>query len=613
MKKITLILLTGLLFFSACESILDKEPLDLITDNQVWSDPALIDAYITMQYNLTSVMVQESRAYMETYSNGSPVNNLAVDIHGTEHSYGPLAINNFSDEGKGGWDISSGAVGWKAGRVTVNTDVLIRWWENGYYVIRNLNTLIERLPESMVDEAYATQRIAEARWLRAFNYFNIVKRYGGCPLITEVQAIDDPEEELYPERAKEQAIYDFIISECDAIAEDLGEAVNYGRPNKWATLHLKSRAAVYAGSVAKYGTVDLNGVVGIAASPDLYFQDAYDAAKEIIDNGPYALLDDGGVSKSMNFRNIFVTKKHSEVILAKQHNYVDALTAGGGSWSYDHVQSPKPHGWNIGMGNTPYLELAEAFEYIDGTSGTLDRTELESKLWSMEELWGNKDPRFHATLWTMETPWRDAYVDFHHGLITPDGTILENETESYEGVPAWGNQWFWIGFGTGFGVMKYLDEGIPVPSTWGGSGTDYQVFRYAETLLNFAEAAVELGGHDAEALDAINQLRTRAGIATLGGISLDQVRHERRVELALEGHRFWDLRRWRLAEEVLTGSFSGLRYILDYTTRNYKIDVIENYDKESNAPNFYSKMYYFPITNARTAQNPSLVENPGYE
>jgi hypothetical protein len=608
MKKIAYFLLVFSLTITSCqENVLDKEPLDLITDATVWNDPILIDAFLTMQYSLTTVMVNETPSYIASWGEGSPIDN-SWDIYGSEHGYGPLIINNFADEGKGGWDITGNGSGFKAGQMDVNSNPL-PWWENAYYIIRNLNTLIERVPESTIDAVQAKKRVAEARFLRAFNYFQLVKRYGGVPLITKAQSLDDTKEELYPARNKEQEIYDFVLSECTAIAEDLGAAKNYGRPCKWAALHLKSRAALYAGSIAKYGSVQLNGIVGISANPDGYFQASYDAAKSIIDNGGYALLD-AGSDKAMNFRNIFVTKNHSEVIFAKHHNYVDALAGGGATWDYDFVQRPKPHAWNIGMGNTPYLEMAEAFEYKDGTKGTLNRNELEGKLWSMEELWGNKDPRFFATLWTMETPWRGGKVDFHHGLITPDGKVLENQMEAYNGVPAWGDQWFWIGFGTGFGVMKQLDEKVDIGTTWSNSGTDYQVFRYGETLLNFAEAAMELG-KAGDALTAINQLRTRAGIATLGSVSMNQIRNERRVELAFEGHRYWDLRRWRIAKTELTKSFSGLRYILDYTTRKYRIDVIDNYDGNL-TPNFLDRMYYFPISLRRTGQNSNLVENPGY-
>ncbi|HUH46432.1 MAG TPA: RagB/SusD family nutrient uptake outer membrane protein, partial [Arenibacter sp.] len=238
--------------------------------------------------------------------------------------------------------------------------------------------------------------------------------------------------------------------------------------------------------------------------------------------------------------------------------------------------------------------------------------ELEGKLWGMEELWGEKDPRFFGTIWTMETPWRGGIVDFHNGLITPDGTILENQMEAYEGVPAWGDQWIFSGFGTGFGVMKYLDEQVDLGATWSNSGTDYQIFRYGETLLNHAEAAMELG-FSGEALTSVNKIRTRAGIANLGSITMDQIRHERRVELAFEGHRYWDLRRWRTASTELTKSFSGLRYILDYTTRKYRLEVIENFDGSTNVPVFHERMYYFPISLSRRGVNANLIENPGYD
>lgn len=608
MKKTTYIILFLCAIFTSCEDVLDKEPLDLMTDTTVWNDPTLIDAFLTMQYSLTSVMVNETPTYIADWGGGSPIDG-SWDLESSEQGYGPHIINNFADEGTAGWNIAGNGPGFKAGRMDVNTNPL-PWWENAYYVIRNLNMLIEKVPEAPVEISFATQKIAEARFLRAYNYFSMVKRYGGVPLITKVLEIDGPNEELYPVRNKEQEIYDFIISECTEIANDLGENKNYGRPCKWTALHLKSRAALYAGSIARYGKVELNGVVGISKNPNDYFQTSYDASKEIIDKGGYALLDEG-TDKSMNFRNIFVTKNHSEIIFAKHHNYVDALGGGGASWSYDFVQRPKPHAWNAGSGNVAYLEMAEAFEYKDGTSGILDRGELTSKLWSMEELWGNKDPRFFATLWTMETPWKGGIVDFHNGLITPDGTLLQNEMEAYQGVPAWGTQWLWFGFGTGFGVMKYMDENNDIGSTWSNSGTDYQIFRFGETLLNYAEAAMELG-KTGDALTAVNQIRTRAGIATLGSITMEQVRHERQVELAFEGHRYWDLRRWRTATTKLSKSFSGLRYILDYTTGKYSLVIRQNYDGSNDAPNFYDRMYYFPISLRRTGANPNLIENPGY-
>ena len=609
MKKVIYLLLMVFLVVTSCQDdILDKQPKDIITDATVWSDPTLIDAFLTMQYSLTTVMENETGTYIESWGAGSPVDG-AWDIYQSEHGYGPLAINNIADEGKGGWEII-GTSGYKAGGLNSNGG-LLEWWEYPYYIIRNLNQFIERVPNSPIDAALAKKKVAEARFLRAFNYFSMVKRYGGVPLITKEQQLDDPKEELYPARNSEQEIYDFIISEIDAIANDLPVNQTIGRPSKWAALTLKSRAALYAGSIAQFGAVQLNGKLGIAQSQATsYYQKAYDASLQVINSGVYQLYNNDA-DKVKNFRNIFMVKKNSEVIFAKQHNFVDALGGGGATWSYDFVQRPKPHAWNGGMGNEPYLEMAEEFEYNDGTSGKLDRTVIQNKLWSIDELWGKKDPRFFATLYTMETPWRGGMVDFHKGLITPDGKILDSGSDAYQGVAAWGNQNMWGGgdFGTGFGVMKLLDEQVGIGGTWSNSGTDYIVFRYAEVLLNFAEAAFELG-KSGDALNAVNQIRSRAGIAALTSVNREKIRHERKVELAFEGHRYWDLRRWRTAKTSLTGTFSGLRYILDYTTRKYKLQVLDNID--GRPAMFNDQNYYFPISLKRTGANKNLVENPGY-
>lgn len=611
MKTKLVLFLIGLCGLSSClDDILDKKPLDIISDDVVWNDPVMIDAYLAQQYMLTTVFTNEASDYIESWSAGSPIDGK-WEIHTSEHGYGPLIINNIADEGKGGWEISGNAEDYKSGKLDINGGFL-EWWEYPYYIIRNLNQFIKRVPDSPIDNETKKLRVAEARFIRAFNYFSMVKRYGGVPLITKAASLDDPEEVLYPKRNSEKELYDFVISEMDAIAEDLVATNDFGRPTKWTALALKSRAALYAGSTAQFGSMQLNDLLGIPQSQASdYYQKAFDASQAIINSGAFQLYDQDA-DKSLNFRNIFVKKRNSEVIFAKQHSYIDALAGGGNTWGYDFCQRPKPHGWNLGMGNTPYLEMAEEFEYIDGKPGKLDRQAIQNGLWSMEELWGKKDPRFAATIYTMGTPWRGGNVDFHKGLIGGDGKLYENDGEGYEGVNAMGDQNINAGnFGTGFGVMKYLDENVDIGSTWSNSGTDFIVFRFGEILLNYAEAAFELG-KSGEALGAINQLRTRAGIATKTTIDRQVIRHERKVELAFEGHRYWDLRRWREAESVLSQSFSGLRYILDFNTRKYKLVVLDDIDGVNTPPRFYKQNYYFPITLNRTGANANLIENPGY-
>ncbi|MFV0604677.1 MAG: RagB/SusD family nutrient uptake outer membrane protein [Niabella sp.] len=604
MRTIYIYILFIIVIFTSCQKgVLDKKPLDIITEDMVWADPALMDAYLTEAYAQTSVW--ESESVLQPYM-GS----------GDKHYY-IFLIHSITDECKtnSGW--AGSAHGTKMNGIRIGGGFL-EWWERPYKIIRNLNLFISKVPSSPLDENLKTQRVAEARFIRAFNYFEMAIRYGGVPLITKVQNISDPEEELFPARNSEKEIYDFIIAEMDAIKNDLQETVpdaDYGRPGKYAAIALKSRAALYAGSIAKYGTLQLNGLLGFPASDaDVYFQKSLDASKEIMDSHKFDLYNKYPDDKVKNFRNIFLDERNIETIFARVHNDQNR-DAGGNGWQYDFFNCPRPGAW--GQGNTigPYLEMVKEFDNIDGSPDTRTNADFQTGLWTMEQLWGNKDPRFAASIYTNEMPWQGRILNFRNGILTPDGSVVNT---TYNGVINRGENG---GFG-GFGILKYLDESKSNMDAGTGysSSTDWILFRYAETLLNYAEASFELN-HAGDALTVINQIRARAGITgTLGSITMDQIRHERKVELAFEAHRYWDLRRWRIAKNVLTVNRSGLRYILDYNsydpnsnTHKYKLQVFTNYDNGNSNPVFFDYNYYFPITLARTQANTNLKENPGYE
>ena len=614
--------------FSCQDDILDKQPLDVISDGILWSDQKLIDAYITEMYAQTPVFVNDC---------------VSLDDPNTsEKVVGMFNVNQLSDEATYHWGFYSRfkVRDMKAGLMDAHSNYeLLDYWDLPYKTIRSINIFLERIEDSPVDEDFKAVRIAEAKFLRAFNYFAMCKRYGGVPLITKAQSVEDPEEELYPRRNSEKELYDFIISEMDEITKVLPEVVeDFGRPSKYAALALKSRAALYAGSIAKYGSQQLldNGkyILGFAAGEDVeYFKKSYDASMDIVNGGHHDLYDQDA-DKTMNFRNIFMNEGNAEVIFAKRF---DGNNIGGTSWGYDFAQCPKPHAWNAGHKDSPFLEMAEEFERIDGTPGTIDRGDLTNNVWTYESLWGGRDPRFYATLFVHGTPWQGDNVDFHNGLIKEDGSLLFNGT--YFGadgngpqVTAQGPQASGGHATTSLGVLKYLDETANNLRQGPNSKTDYIVFRYAEILLNLAEAAIELG-KDGEAADAINKIRDRAGLPKRPMVDLNDIIHERKVELAFEGHRYWDLRRWRLAEEKLTGGSTGMRYVYVYDpnapgdvvfntmppgVKGFKVWWWPSVEKAlagitgNREPLFRPHYYYMPIAAKRRSQNPNLLENPGY-
>ena len=629
MKKIIYSIALGALTLTntSCYDVLDKEPLDQYTDAVVWNDPTLIDAFLVTQYMYTPVMVNDATTMFTSWS-GSPMNrddrrgDTNYFFGNSEQVFGVGLTLDVSDEAKyntGSWtDIS-----WYKLHGITEDGGMLEWWDNAYYTIRNLNELIARVPNSPIDTETAKVRIAEARFLRAYCYFAMVKRYGGVPLLTEAPQLDSSEELLYPKRNSEKELYDFILNETMSISEELTNVKEVGRANKWAALSLHCRAALYAGSIAQYGRVQLDGLLGIPANEaSTYYEKAYNAALTIIKESPYKLYNEDE-DKVQNFKNIFLKKRNCEAIMVKQHDGPGFQNGGFSTWSWDQCECPRPQVWGLGNHHGPYLEMVEEFEYVDGTSGKFDRKALQNKLWNMDELWKGRDPRFYASIWTNGTPWRDAVagafkgdtIDMHLGLIKPDGEIIKSQADQYNGINSIGDQlWAHASEGivnSGFGIMKYLDPSTNNMSWLCESRTDYQIFRFAEILLNYAEAAFELG-RTADALDAINQIRRRAGIKELANIDRDKIRHERKIELAFENHRYWDLRRWREAETALTRSFSGLQYIYDYNSGKLKVVVIDKVDGSTASPTFFNKNYYFPITKARRAANPNLVENPGY-
>lgn len=573
MKK--LILYISILFvIGGCSDVLDISPNNIIGEDKVAKDPALLDAFLSNVYKNTRF---QTGAWFEGQA--------TLAVCSGEH-------NVFA-----GWQAPNAA----AFKIIDETGAhgLLEYWPYGN--IRSTNEIVEILAASDFNEDFKEEKTAEARFLRAFMYFELVKRYGGVPLITIPQSPDLPYDELYVSRNSEKEIYDFIATEMDDIFESLPDVIDkneYGRATRWAAMALKSRAMLYAGSIAKYGSVQIDGMVGIpAGEANSYFQKAYDAANLVITTGPHSLFNEDA-DPMYNYQKLFTTDKNSEAILAVVYS-ADLLKMH--SWNHHAM----PDGFRAGWGsNFPvYLEWVEKYEYIDGTSGNLDDADLNNNtLFDIDGLMHQKDPRFRATVFYPETPWQGRKVYFHANTVGDQSNIVDPDWTSK--APARNFK------KSGFLARKRVNEDIQLPP-FASDETDWMVFRLGEMFLNAAEAAFEQSD-DTEAMRLINIIRNRAGMPDKMSLTLEEVRNERQVELAFEEHNYWDLRRWRVAVETLNGKgFNGITWTYDADQLKYKLKKkLADYGK---IRTFSERNYYLPIGAGRIADNPNLLENPGYE
>jgi hypothetical protein len=591
MKKnllyILLFTLPTFVFFS-CAKDLNVAPQNIIQDATVFSSTSAIDAYFAALYN--DLPIEDFLFTGGSFNNGN----------------GPAGTSNITDESM--TCLQDDGLG-------IGGGTSLGWW--GYSSVRNVNQFIESVTKANFPAAQINEWLGEARFIRAYYYFGMVKRYGGVPLVTTVQDFTGSNlDQLKVPRNTEKEIYDFIASELDTAALLLNETSTIGRVNKYVAYALKSRAMIYAASEAEYGTVQLNGLVGIPASNAAgYWQAAYDAANMIMSSGKYTLYNESA-DKSANYTSAFLDVNSKENIFVRQFFYPNKAH----SWDLWILPHGGTIGPSIGYGSRidPSLELCNSYEYIDGSDGTLkfnDSSNNPIQYTTPSDIFKNKDPRLDATFLLPFGIWKGYTMDVRAGIIDNGQTITSGDYNTlYDNMHVIGLNG--IGGGgelsqTGFYVRKYLQPAYDATTVvnW-SSSQEFIDFRYGEILLNFAEAAVELG-KTSDAMNAVNQVRSRAGIATLtlAQTTRDRIRHERRIELALEPHRYWDMRRWHIADQVLNNT--TLTAILPYLVLSnnsyiYKTKPV-GYPKT-----FTPNMYYERIDPGEISKNPNLIQNPGY-
>jgi hypothetical protein len=624
-----LIILITALFFTRCGDKFLDQPVSttILLESQVWNDKAMITDLLANLYNR---LPSHSNIYSGEGNYACYDEGIAT---GSQESGVDIGNNNLTQYDYSRWTL----------------------WDYGF--IRDINLAIESIKKFSV-KLTATEKAqasAELRFLRAYDYFEMVKRMGGVPIITEQMIYNfsgDPTYLRKPRNTEEQC-YDFIVSELDAIKDSVGNIASGSpskdRANKYSVLALKCRATLYAASIAKYNNLlatpitTPGGEVGIPASRATgYYQASLAAAKEIISSGLYSLYSKNP-NPGDNFYEMVVKKAgNPEMIMVtdfliptKKHNF-----------SYHEICRTMREDNLSSSATNPDLGLVEAYDYLDGTNGKLkgygDGTNAGQAQWifytNLNDIFANKDGRLYGTIVYPGTSFKGVDVEMQAGVYEWSASLnryVRYESENFHSLHTDGKLLTGNGgpmrisqevSNTGFYIKKFIDPATL--SSARGVGTDvwWIRFRYGEVLLNAAEAAYELGGANiTDALNYVNQIRQRAGFPANSldatTLTLAKLQNERRLELAYEDHRVWDLARWRTAHLVWNGS-AATASANQYALYPYRIVRPGNpnngkyvFDRflapKFKAARFYRMgNYYSAISQTVLDNNPLIVKNP---
>jgi hypothetical protein len=458
-------------------------------------------------------------------------------------------------------------------------------WELLYEGLAKVNDVLARLEGNGFLTAEQIRTIeAEGKFLRGYYYHELLWMFGGVPLLTQVPT---PEEAREITRAPRGEVFDLIMSDLTFAGENLPKVryssgnSNYGRATAGAALAYKARAALYEASYRKYAENDVSGA-------DQLFAVARDAAQAVMDLGVYDLHPD--------FRTLFTNagEGNPEVIFDYQ-----VVRGQNGWWAWKGF-APASMSGNVDL--TPTRKLVDEFHMANGLPITDPQSGYDPSPPVIQYdgndatvislgMYANRDPRFYATVLFPGREFNGRVFNSFPTSPTADKLDPGNFYNTH----------------TGYMGMKYVDPVDQPPNEW-NSGLNTIKMRLGDVLLMYAEAKIELGTIDGSVATALNRIRARAGMpnVTLGGQAemIELVRHERIVELAWEGLRLADIRRWRIAEEVMPGKVYGI----DFTSGGGLSRAESAETRQFRAP----RDYLWPIPQSERDLNPGLEQNPGY-
>ncbi|HEX7494701.1 MAG TPA: RagB/SusD family nutrient uptake outer membrane protein [Bacteroidales bacterium] len=550
MKNIVLLIIIFLSISSCNKDILELKPLDRLSESSVWEDQSLIELYVNGSYHSV-----EHDYY------GSMWCSLTDEAYNIQNGSsemvqrGELTADNVGTVSDLGSDES-----WL--NPNTNNMNMFDYWKDAYSGIRNINIYFSKIDAAIIDESIKKQMNGEMKFIRAFIYANLIWRYGGVPIITDIFELNG---DYTVSRNSYDECVTYICSELDDAIADLPAQQSLdqmGRASGNAAKALKSRVLLYAASPLNNPSNDLNK-----------WKDAADAAEALLNKG-YTLNDD--------YQHIFL-EDNNEIIFARSFtlsnfHYTALYNGRNGS-----------HGWGS---NCPVQNLVDDYEMA--ATGKLPSD--PSSGYDPNNPYVGRDPRFYASILYDGAVWAGRETE------TFDGGLDSRKSN----IEAWNATL------TGYYLKKFIQEDVPpVYGSTFNATNPYVFFRYGEILLNYAEAKFELGDEQT-ARTYVNMIRSRNGVdmppITDAGDALRQrIYHERRIELAFEGQRFFDVRRWKIASITANKPLIAMQIFKQNDgSKTYEPINLMN-------TGFQNKDYLLPIPFAEINRSKGgLIQNPGY-
>ena len=554
MKKINILLSSSIavLLLSSCNPILDREMILTMTEKQA------LESYDVAQKRVNGLYTYLPNGF-------SPVGGamMAAASDEAEYSVASSSVHMFNN---GSWNPLN------------NPDNV---WTYYYQGIRQATLFLETAdqinmerykldPQNQADYEMRMANIErwkyEARFLRAYFYSELVKRYGGVPLANELMDMDTDYRNI-PRNTLQECI-DFIVDECGQVAPHLPavyQASDMGRVTRGAALALKSRVLLYAASelfnnpvwAQGYERKDLISLSG--TDRQTRWENAAKAAGEVLWGADVA---EAGYKLSGNYQSLFRSFSDNEIVLVRRNGYDNSFE-----------KSNYPIGADQATGGTaPSGNLVDAYETTGGRTFTWKDPSMAARPYE------NRDPRFAATIMPNNSTFQGRPVECWEGGA--DGPDKNNASR------------------TGYYLLKYVDPELKLLQ--GQSAIhSWIIIRLGEIYLNYAEAMNEAYGPDAKGIygksarEAVNEVRGRVGMPDVVADSKEEmrekIRHERRVELVFKDHRFWDVRRWMTAPDDLNAPLKGVKVTrLSYNSFEYQSVEVES-------RSFKRSMYFYPI------------------